>query len=51
MCTVSLNYLVGGGQQRFRDGEANVLAVLRLMTNSNLVGWMTGKAAGFATNA
>ena len=26
----------------------NALAVLRLIVNSNLVGWMTGSAAGFS---
>src|SRR5262245_45149298 len=26
----------------------SVFAVLRLMTNSNLVGWMTGRSAGFS---
>jgi hypothetical protein len=41
-----LDQLVGSGQQRFWDGQA--LAVLRLMTNSNLVACTTGKSAGLA---
>jgi hypothetical protein len=33
-----------------RDVETNYLAVLRLITRSNLVGWITGRSAGFPQN-
>jgi hypothetical protein len=37
-----------GRQERFRDGEAERLAVLRLIANSYLVVACTGKSAGFS---
>jgi hypothetical protein len=39
----SFDHLVGGGQERFRNGEPELF---RLITNSNLVGWITRKAGG-----
>jgi hypothetical protein len=45
---VLLDHLVGDGEQRRRHIDAERLAVLRLMTNSNLVGRATGKSAGLA---
>ena len=43
----SFDHLVGAGEQRRRHVEAERLAVLRLITSSNLVGCMTGRSAGF----
>ena len=44
----SLDDLVGAGEDRWRDRQAERLAVLRLMTSSNLVGCWTGRSAGLA---
>jgi hypothetical protein len=44
----SFDHFVGEGEKRRRDREPIAFAVLRLMTNSNLDGWTTGKSAGFS---
>ena len=43
-----LDHLVGCHKQRCGTLRPSVFAVLRLMTNSNLVDCMTGRSAGFA---
>jgi hypothetical protein len=42
------DHLVGEGDEFWRHGKAQPLAVLRLITKSNLVGCRTGRSAGFA---
>jgi hypothetical protein len=44
----SFDHLVGAGEQRWRQREADRLRGLRLMTNSNVVGCSMGKFAGCA---
>jgi hypothetical protein len=43
-----LDHLVGGSQQCVRDGEAERLGGLEVITNSNVVDCTTGKSAGLA---
>jgi hypothetical protein len=43
-----LDDLIGPLEQRLRDREPKSLAVLRLMTSSNLVGCSTGRSPGLA---
>jgi hypothetical protein len=45
---ISLDHLVGRVQQLRWYGQAERMAVLQLITNSNLVGSRTGKSAGFS---
>jgi hypothetical protein len=42
---VKLYHLIGNREQPWRP---NALALLRLITNSNLVDCMTGRSAGFS---
>jgi hypothetical protein len=41
--------LVGGDEQRTRDGETEGLGGFEVGHNSNLVGSMTGRSAAFVT--
>ena len=43
-----VDHLVGLGEQRRGTARPSALAVLRLMTSSNLVGCWTGRSAGLA---
>jgi hypothetical protein len=42
------DHLVGAGEQREGTVRPSALAILRLMTSSNLVGACTGKSEGLA---
>ena len=42
------DHLVGGHLQRNGNRQTKFLAVVRLTTSSNLVGWITGNSAGFS---
>ena len=44
----SLYSLIGSKQERLRERQAIALAVLRLMTSSNLVGCSMGRSPGLA---
>ena len=46
---VLFDHLVGAGEQRRRHVEAEVLAVLRLIMNSNLVRYSIGRSVTFAS--
>ena len=48
MGSLSFDHLVGQGEQRRGHLDAKRRAVCRLMINSNLVGCMTGRSAGFS---
>ena len=45
----SFDHLVGERDQRLRNVKPSGLAVLRLITSTNMVGGMTGKLAGIST--
>ena len=45
---ILFDHLVGDSKQRRRHVQADALAVLRLITSSNLVGCSTGSSAGLA---
>jgi hypothetical protein len=43
----SFDHLVGGaGEHARRNCQAQRLSVLRLITSTNVVGWIIGKSAG-----
>src|SRR5262249_16071452 len=42
-----VDYLIGPQQDRLWDNRPSALAVLRLMISSSLVGFSTGRSAGF----
>jgi hypothetical protein len=42
-----LDHLVSRGQQRLGDGQTERLCALKIDGDVNLVGWTTGKSAGF----